>query len=340
MSTTTQNSDQVDAKLELVKNLARSQTQNIANALLGAPNLHLSTKCETRWGNKGSVAMSLRPNNLGQWYDFEEGKGGDIIQLVRHALGLSFSDALDWLKAYVGGNQETPSIPLIVPTVEVVPSVQETSSQPDSQSDKLQLSMGIWESSTPPTQTPVETYLKNRRCWNNWLADGSAIRFHPQCPWKNSRIPAMTALITDINTAEPIGVHRTFLMADGSNKAPEGKRILGKKSNGVVRLNVSAGGKIIIAEGIENALTASRLVSGTVLSAIDAGNFGKLPVYPGSEHVLIFSDPKEIEVKAAMKYAVGCELSGVAWTLLKPKSDSLDLNDLAMAVPFKSEWGI
>lgn len=71
--------------------------------------------------------------------------------------------------------------------------------------------------------------------------------------------PALVALVSDTETAEPLTLHRTWLQPDGSGKAPiENPRLLlkGHPSRGVVRLwpdnEVTLG--LALAEGIETAL--------------------------------------------------------------------------------------
>ena len=53
----------------------------VALALLGKPNLRLSTGAELRYGRKGSLAVQL---DTGQWFDHESGGGGGVLDLVIH----------------------------------------------------------------------------------------------------------------------------------------------------------------------------------------------------------------------------------------------------------------
>ena len=70
-----------------------AHAERIARHYWGEPNARLSVKGRTlRWGTKGSRELDLQK---GAWYDFEEEKGGGVIDLVkRHAsLGISGSVA-------------------------------------------------------------------------------------------------------------------------------------------------------------------------------------------------------------------------------------------------------
>lgn len=76
----------------MTQNIA-AHAERIARHYWGEPNAKLSVKGRTlRWGNKGSKELDL---TKGAWYDFEEEKGGGVIDLVkRHAsLGISGSVA-------------------------------------------------------------------------------------------------------------------------------------------------------------------------------------------------------------------------------------------------------
>ena len=54
--------------------------------------------------------------------------------------------------------------------------------------------------------TPVERYLAGRG-----LAVANALRFHPECPFRRARLPAMVAAMVDIHDNAFRGIHRTPL---------------------------------------------------------------------------------------------------------------------------------
>lgn len=113
--------------------------------------------------------------------------------------------------------------------------------------------MKIWREALAATGTLVETYLASRGLA---LPGDAPIRFHPACPRGAERLPAMLALTSGQQSGEPVGVHRTFLRADGAGKASgKAKMMLGNA--GIVRLvpdaEVTTG--LGLAEGIETALS-------------------------------------------------------------------------------------
>ena len=82
--------------------------------------------------------------------------------------------------------------------------------------------MDLWTASRPPQGTLAETYLAGRGL--ALPAGADALRFHPACPFRladgtSARLPAIVALMRDIRTDQPCGIHRTALKPDGSGKA-------------------------------------------------------------------------------------------------------------------------
>ncbi len=102
----------------------------------------------------------------------------------------------------------------------------------------------------------------------------------------------MVALMTDPLTNEPVGIHRTFLAADGSGKATGTvKQMLGRA--GIIRLvrdeAVTVG--LGIAEGIENALCVmQRDYWSPVWACGSAGAVAKFPLLAGIETLTVFPD--------------------------------------------------
>jgi hypothetical protein len=162
-----------------------------------------------------------------------------------------------------------------------------------------------WNEGLDTAGTPVQTYLRNRG--GLMVPKGAPIRFHPRCQRGGRHLPggseywaAMLALMTDPVTGQPVGVHRTYLLPDGSAKAPttmlgdavlKPRMILG--TWGVARLapDEDVGRALGIAEGIENALTAMQLIGwGPTWAVGTQDGIKNLPVLPWIEAVTIFAD--------------------------------------------------
>ena len=146
--------------------------------------------------------------------------------------------------------------------------------------------------------------------------------------------PALLALVTDAVTGEPMTLHRTWLAADGSGKAPVDKpRLLLKgrrKKGGVVRLwpdeEVTTG--LCVAEGVETALTAARGF-GLAWACLDAGNLAGLPVLPGVEALTIVADHDEAGLRAADACGRRWLEAGREVRVWKAPAEGADLNDYA-----------
>ena len=153
----------------------------------------------------------------------------------------------------------------------------------------LELARRVWCEAVSPVGTLVETYLHHRGVR---LSDAPVIRFHPNCLRKDGPLPAMVALMVDPVTGDPCGVHRTFLLRDGTGKAAVAKPKMMLGRAGVVRLvNLEEiGVGLGIAEGIETALTVMQRIGwGPVWAATSAGAIRSFPVFRATT-LNIFAD--------------------------------------------------
>jgi hypothetical protein len=83
---------------ELSANDIANLIQLVALELLGEPNKALSSKRELRFGNNGSLAVTIAGEGAGQWYSFEEGRGGGVLDLITREHGGTRATAIHWLK--------------------------------------------------------------------------------------------------------------------------------------------------------------------------------------------------------------------------------------------------
>src|SRR5690348_2772399 len=115
------------------------------------------------------------------------------------------------------------------------------------------------------------------------------------------KMPAMIALMSDPETGDPRGIHRTLLRPDGGGKIS--KMMLGPA--GVIRLCERITNGLGIAEGIETALAiAQRVGWGPVWATGATGGIASFPVLPMTT-LNIFCDHDENGAgqKAALKCA-------------------------------------
>jgi putative DNA primase/helicase len=149
--------------------------------------------------------------------------------------------------------------------------------------------LSLWRESVPLPGTLGETYFTEHRSLKiGDLNLEHAIRYH--------RVHRMVvALMTDAISNEPLGIHRTFLDANGKKRE---RKMLGRQ--GVVRItpdeDVTLG--LGIAEGVEDAL-AIALEWGPAWAATSAGAIERFPVLSGIDHLTIFADADSAGTRAA-----------------------------------------
>ena len=193
----------------------------------------------------------------------------------------------------------------------------------------------FWRTCSPISADSLAgRYLRHRGCVLSPI-DGD-LRWHPECwHWPTrQRLPALVALITDIQTNVPLSLHFTFIRADGTGKADiEPPKLLlprHRKSGGVIRLwpDACVTYSIGLAEGIESALSLAH-AHAPVWATIDAGNLSTLPILHGIESVIVAVDHDNSGLKAAQSFATSWARAGVDVWLVIPDVAGADLNDVA-----------
>jgi hypothetical protein len=273
-----------------------------------------------RYGRKGSLAVVIAGQKRGAWHDHEAGIGGDALGLVAHMrrepMRAAYAWALAWLaEAPAPAHRAPPARP-------VAPPEAPRDAEP---ARTLDLARTIWREAVAPAGTLAGTYLASRGLA---LPDDAPLRFHPECPRGAERWPAMVALMTDPATAEPVGVHRTFLAHDGQGKAPgplPAKMMAG--AAGVIRLTpdaeVTAG--LGLAEGIETAAAVlQRFGCRPVWAATSAGAIARFPVLPGIEALTIFADADAAGLAAARSCCARWAEAGREARILAPPAGDWD----------------
>ncbi|MDZ4254848.1 MAG: toprim domain-containing protein [Sulfuritalea sp.] len=186
----------------------------------------------------------------------------------------------------------------------------------------------LW-TATRPVSGLAADYLQARACL--LPPNDSDLRYMPAL-WHPSGYvgPALVALITDVCTAAPLSLHRTWIRQDGTKADINPPRLLLKDhpvAGGVIRLwpddAVTAG--LGIAEGIETALSLAHGFT-PVWSLIDAGHLAKFPILNGIEELIIAADNDDAGRKAANECAARWA-DHAAVRIISADADGADLND-------------
>jgi DNA primase len=215
-------------------------------------------------------------DDKGFFHCFGCGAHGDVIEFVSRYDNLDFGDAVRRLAAELAAG-----IPVADHTARPDRIVDQAERR-----ERIAYARRLWARGRDPRGTLVEVYLRSRE-----LPLAGVLRFAPYCRNRETQrsLPTMLAPVVDVN-GNFIAVHRTWLRPDGSGKADlrEPKMSLAPIGGGVVRLAPPAP-MLVIAEGIENALTA--IAAGyAAWSALNAGNLAGLPLPLEVEEVVIVAD--------------------------------------------------
>lgn len=185
----------------------------------------------------------------------------------------------------------------------------------------------IWQHARPVLGTLAETYLRKRAITAE-LPD--TLRYAPDC-WHGVAKRELPALIARVDGGATFAVHRTYLHPDGCGKAKVDppKVMLGSVAGGAIKLS-SAAGPLVVAEGIETALSlVGGLMSETAEVWATMSTSGMrslvLPHSPGA--LIIASDGDNAGQTAAC--ALADRAHALGWTVsLLPAPEGLDWNDV------------
>jgi hypothetical protein len=294
--------------------------EDVAMALQGDPPTYRHGN-QIRYGTHFSLSIEVRGQKRGTWCAHDDDKkGGDALGLVAYLRGQGAADAVQWAKRFLGIGDGEPLPPVLPRAARPEPEAKPT----------LPLARTMWAEATSAAGTLVERYLQSRGLT---LPLSPVLRFHPACARGKERLPAMVALMTDPATAEPVGVHRTFLRPDGLGKAEgQAKMMLG--GSGVVRLSpddeVTIG--LGLAEGIETALSVMQEAGWSPVWACgSAGAISTFPALPGIEALTIFADADAngAGIKAAGACAARWAEAGREVIVHYPRAGGMDWNDVA-----------
>jgi hypothetical protein len=181
-----------------------------------------------------------------------------------------------------------------------------TTGNPDGESDqivllprqidaekRLRLALRLWDESQPiKTDCLAGVYLRARGLELPPDPD-EVLRFHERCRFgEHGKVPCMVALLRNVKTNEPTGIHRTYIYSARDGKAERmALGELGGKS--AVKLwPVGDGDALAVGEGIETVLAAVQLGEARppAWAATVALNLSRLPAINGVKRLTILAD--------------------------------------------------
>ena len=258
--------------------------------------------------NEGSCVIHLRGPRAGWAYDHATGECAGPIDLIHHSTGLT--DVALFEEAARNARLDRPAPP------------RTGSAKSDHSHEIARILAGCG----PLAGSVAERYLKSRglrdpSCpdllFNDDLSD-----FETRRGW-----PGMVARVRDAAGEPTGGIHRTYLLDDGSGKAPPGKKMLGPIAGGSVRLStIGDEGLLGIAEGIETALAAQTIFGIPTWAALSADGIRQWQWSHGITRVTIFADAGNAGAQAAAVLAARLTNAGIANTTMSPLHGD-DFND-------------
>jgi putative DNA primase/helicase len=191
---------------------------------------------------------------------------------------------------------------------------------------RREAALAIWGQSISAAGTLAEPYLASRGLRQSLP---ERIRCHPGLKHPAGGVwPAMVALITRGADDAPLAIHRTYLAHDGSGKAPVDpqRMMLGPCHGGAVRL-AAPGDVLMVAEGIESALSAMQATGNSAWAALSTSGLRTLDLPRDARDVIVLADGDEPGEAAAQDCARRWKREGRRVRIARPPK-GLDFNDL------------
>jgi predicted P-loop ATPase len=184
----------------------------------------------------------------------------------------------------------------------------------------------ILDGCLPLAGSPAEAYLRGRGLTDPTSRD---LLYHPDLTdYDGARgWPGIVAVPRGADGSPVGGIHRTFLLDDGSAKAPAGKKMLGSVADGAVRLfPLGDDGHLGIAEGIETALAAQAIFGVPIWAALSADGLARWQWPADARRVTIFADAGDAGRQAVARLADRLNLADIPNKIVAPLHGD-DFND-------------
>ncbi len=294
-----------------------------------------STAADKRFGRNGH--LSIAPAK-GLWRDHRDDDGGDGLELIRYALGYAKKDragrraAFAWARDWLGldGSAARPAPP---------PADRSTiEAEVHRARNRYRAQLIFDQAFSCLMSTPCERYLRRRGIWS--AAQQTPLRWtkldHPETHERD--LDVLIVPLCAPGTRKVVGIQRIFLNPDGT-KYDRGKAKLSLGDGGVALLH-PPGQRLVLAEGVESALSASILYARPAW-AFCGGFPSELPlpdpvcdVVIAADHDLPFDRngrPKKTSLAKATSLARFLLASGRACAIEMPDGPGLDANDVLLA---------
>jgi len=275
-------------------------------------------------GGVWSVVMAGRKAGLFCNWSDPDRQRGDMLELVRWGIcNGNRSDAYRWAMNWLGISPDAyPQDPEAERARQAALQADRRRREAEALDDaakRKRAAMGVYlDSVAEIARTPVESYLLHRglalaefrRGPKSDRHDLRSLKFAPRC-WHShavGNLPAMLAPLVRPSTGEVVGVHQTFLGLVpgmpgvwGKAAVAPAKKSFGEKKGNIIPLlkgksrkglmQAPEGDLLLIAEGIENALTgALAWPEARVVAGVDIGNLSAIALPAVFRHLVFVAD--------------------------------------------------
>jgi hypothetical protein len=203
--------------------------------------------------------------------------------------------------------------------------------------ERTRKALQLWDEAQSFRYSPAEDYLRNTRGIGDWLDTfrflDQVFRFHPDCVFGIESMPCLVSLIRNIETDKPQAIHRTALRLGRRPERIE-RKSFGPVSGGAIKISSDheVHGSLLIGEGIETVLSASKLNSfRPVWSLLDKNGVARFPALSGIESVTIAADNDRAGRKAANECAVRLRQGRIEVRIDHPDVSGADFNDVLLS---------
>jgi putative DNA primase/helicase len=271
---------------------------------------------------EGSCIVHLDGPYAGWGFDFATGERAGPIDMIYHATGMSDGRLFDEAARLARMDCDAH-----------VPKRLATPARPN---HSLEIRR-ILDGCEPLEGSTAEAYLQSRGLKAPETPD---LRCHPDLTDYDSRRgwPGMVAIPRLANGEPAGGIHRTFLLDDGSGKAPAGKKMLGTIAEAAVRLfPMPEDGHLGVAEGIETALAAQVIFGVAVWAALSADGMARFKWPDGTRGVTIYADAGDAGRQAAATLSDRLNMANIPNKVVVPLHGD-DFNDDLLKRAMKADY--
>ena len=267
---------------------------------------------------QGSCVITLTGERAGEWFDFDGGDGGGILNTIEKATGLAGRELIEYATGLAGNGP--------APTAAAAAASPAPRRQGRDDAREIELILSRLQ---PAAGTLVDAWFASRGLP---AVDCPDLLFHPDltCWDTRSGWPAMVAVVRD-HAGNRIALHRTYLAADGSAKAPVPKprKMLGPVAGGAVRLAAPADGLLGLGEGIETTRAVMHAMPALpAWATLSAVGLEQVVLPADVRRVVILADHDPAGLRAAEVTAARLHAEGRRVWIAMPPREGDDFNDL------------